>query len=345
MATIYITTFFIFLLATIIGGIYMLIYKRNLNRALRENNPKHASMPDVRSVIIFILVVVLFYGVYSTKNKTEFMYDEMYGEFRAMERDINALRSKMASMTYELQQIKKSNMNVQLFTYDIASYDADKKTVTYNVQMRVKEFNESTKVSLRVDEQLVELMADSLGEYTGKFSVSMFETIEGPISVRIDNNGMIITEEVDNIFPYDVWKECMPTLWATPVFGYEYSSSKKKITLDENLNFGINNVYGVSFTDLYIEIHVDGKDIRKVDVGFDESKSDYSIELDKHLTDISSDDKVTIHLVGVDSLGYTHKLLVHVWMDGRWAAFEDIEDIYDKDGNPLTTNEPILEVY
>lgn len=345
MQTIYITTFFIFFIAIIIGGIYMLIYDRKINKALRENNGKHISMPDVRSVIIFILVVVLFYGVYSTKNKTEFIYDEMIGEFRSLEYDMNALRNNMSAISQELYELKNANKNVQSFSYDVASCDAENVKVTYNLEIILKQYSQSTKVSLNINDKVVELNGDLSGKYTGQFTVSMFEAIYGPITVSIDNDGMVTNEEVDNIFPNNGWKEYIPTLYAMPVFGYEYDYDKNTITLDNNLELGVINVGESHFTDLYLEIAVKGEEVKKVEVGYDPNKNDYSIDLDNYLPKLYPASQMIIHLVGEDSLGYTHKLLVHVWMDERWVSFEDIEDIYDKDGNPLTYNEPILEVY
>ena len=57
-------------ITVIVVIIYMAVYKRNINKALQENNGKHVSLPDAPSVIAIILIVVLFFNIFfASKQK------------------------------------------------------------------------------------------------------------------------------------------------------------------------------------------------------------------------------------------------------------------------------------
>ena len=145
-----------FLVAAIIGGIYMLIYRRNLNKALKQNNGRHVSLPDVRSIAIFLLVALLFFGIFSTKSTIIKMQEEMNDEFMFLHDRINHLESNSYSIERKLNELLEANRVVDTVNYSVESYDLDNKKVTYSIEVTLKENNANTNVFLTVKDKVID---------------------------------------------------------------------------------------------------------------------------------------------------------------------------------------------
>ena len=345
MTTMGITAFIIFLLAAVIGGIYMLIYRRNINKALRENNGKHVNMPDVRNVIIFILVVVLFYGVYYTKNKMDEMYDNMEGQYQMIKDDLRVIQNNISSMANSLNELENANKQVESVEYYIVSCDEKEQTATYCFDVVLKKYTETTEVGVLVSDHYVELEGNEEGRYFGEFTVDMFKELEGSIEINIMNDDVNTIEKVKDAYFYHSWVDCLPSIWVDPVFGYEYDGDKLKLTLDEKLYITMNQDMSYYFTDVYIELDVKGEGVQKVDIGFTEDDTNYYVDLNKHFPELYPLSDMSVYVIGVDSAGFTHKVLANAWRDKSWHSYQDMGNIFDKEGNQLTDNDPMMEVY
>ena len=332
--------YLIFLAATIIGGIYMLIYRRNINKALRENNGRHVSLPDVKSVIVVILVVVLFYGVFSTKSlikdmslKNEYMYNEM--DFK-----LDCLASDVENLELYLREIENSQKTVSSFEYNIDSYDLEKKTVTYVLEVELRTYSDQTQVTVNVDHGDIELEKTENGKYVGKVKVGMFENREGIATVFVTEGEKTISETLDYVVFSQGWKEWFPNLQLTTISNYEYDGEKHKLTIDPYVIMEVYPAMAGTFTDIYFEIDLKGEDVKKVEFisSADLLQNTYNVDIDEYFPEIYPTSKMDVYMVGVDSLGYTHKHLVVKWEDGDVHMYDTLVDIYDKDGNKLTDN-------
>ena len=332
--------YLIFLLATIAGGIYMLIYRRNINKALKENNGRHVSLPDVRSVIIFILVVVLFYGVFSTKSllksvneEMEFMHAELKYENQCLEQDIEALRDKL----FEIEDSKKL---VDGFWYYVDSYDIENRTITYTIEVQLKTYTDQTEVSVKVSDQVIELTKAANGNYVGKTTVNMFNNYNGIAEVSITEGETIIIEESDYMALSLGVRDILPQLEITTISNYEYDEDDKRLTIDPYIIMKVWPKVGGTFTDIYFEIDMKGQDVKKVEYISNANllENTYEVDIDNYFPEVYPGSKMDVYIVGVDSLGFTHKYLIVSWNEGDLSHYDSHVDIYDKEGNKLTEN-------
>lgn len=332
--------YLVFLVAVIICGIYVLIYRRNLNKALKENNGRHVNLPDIRSVIIFILVVVLFYGVFSTKSLIKDMKEQMEYMESEMSYKFDCLDSDIENLQLQLIEIQNADKLVSYFSYSIDSFDMENMTVTYILEAELKSYSDDTKVSINVDRELIQLTKDANGMYVGKVIVGMFETFEGMAEIYIEEGETTTSETLDYVVFSNGWTECLPSIGLFTLPNYKYDADKKKLTFDPALEITVNTAMAGTFTDIYLEIDMKGEDVKKVEIISNANllSTKYDIDLNKYLPEVYSASVMKIYVVGVDSLGYTHKNLVISWEDGDIHWREGMSDIYDKDGNKLTEN-------
>lgn len=330
--------YLVFLVAAIIGGIYMLMYRRRINKALRENNGRHIDMPDARSVIIVILVVVLFYGVFSTKSiikdmneQVEFIQTEMRFKLDCMESDIENLQA-------HLSEIENSTKMVSSFSYSMESYDIENKTVTYILEATLKSYSDVTRVDVDVADESIELSRTVGGTYVGRVTVGMFDINEGMAEIYI-TEGDITTSETANYVSFSYgWMECLPNLNIFSVPNDQYNYSDKKLTFDTPLEIEVYPAGANTFTDIYLEIDLKGDDVKKVELITNANlvQTRYEVELDKYLPEIYPASIMYVYVVGVDSEGFVHRHLVNFWEDNAWHCYDGIAEIYDNAGNKLT---------
>lgn len=337
------TVFIIFFVAAVIGGIYMLIYRRNLNKALRENNGRHINMPEVRSVIIFILVVVLFFTIFRTKYLVEKLQEDMDAQIFWIKRDIiDELEDDIEHLEYQLNEFKNANKLVGYHVLCIDECDLEKGTATYRIEVALNKFSEDTSVSVNICDKNISLSRDLQGKYVGTVEFGLFDYVQESMSILVTQGGITTTEDVGVETVGEPWRSFLPTITAKAPCIWEYSD--KKVTLDEKLEIYLESGAMGKFVDAYLEIYLAGDGTKKVDIGFREEQTAYSVSLNEHLPEIYPASILYVYVVGVDELGYTHKALVNSWEESTWYSHEVYkemmetgENIYDKDGKLLTS--------
>ena len=324
-----------FLVAAIIGGIYMLIYRRNLNKALKQNNGRHVSLPDVRSIAIFLLVALLFFGIFSTKSTIIKMQEEMNDEFMFLHDRINHLESNSYSIERKLNELLEANRVVDTVNYSVESYDLDNKKVTYSIEVTLKENNANTNVFLTVKDKVIDCSYVENGKYVGKLEIGIFEIVEDPILVEVGANGVTTSVEEYYYGFFDGWKQCLSTVMIE--FNESFSvDSDHKIDFVDNVKVIFNNKEDCYFKEAHLEIDEAGEELVIKDFGYRMGEAEYSINLDRHLPNIYSDTQVDVYIVAVDNLGYTHRILINEWRGEMLNTYDYPEYVFDKDGNQLT---------
>lgn len=338
MRVIFLTFSVIFIIAMLIGCIYMILYRISLNKALKENNGRHVKLPDVRSVIIFILVCMLFYGVYSTKSLITEMYENMDVLYEDVNRDLKNIVHDMESMKNDIREIRDASKLVANWDYRIVNSDDANKVFTYEFEVVLKTYSEDTKVSLGLNDMSIELTKNAAGKFIGVSEIGMFDSAEGELFAFINEDGKITSEKLEYVYISGGWKDYLPYMVSKVPENATYNSKSKKIELDQTLNIGLESGVDCQFTEVYMMIDVNGEETKKIDIGFEKGKSEYYISLEDELPKVEKTDSMYIYMVGIDSLGYTHKLLVNSWEDTKWSFYYDYEYIYDKDGNQLVND-------
>ena len=336
--------YLVFLVATIIGGIYVLMYRRRINKALRENNGRHINMPDARSVIIVLLFAVLLFGVYRTKylvaQSEENLNDMIYFSNDLVRKE---LEQEIQYLQGQIQELVNASKMVNNYEFSLENCNIEKGVATYKLEIILKAISDDTKVSVTIDDQNVELTRDAQGKFTGNVDLNMYKCLNMEAYVFVTQEGITTSESLGNVELGEAWKAYLPTL--TVKAPYDWSYSKNKLTLNQNLEVYFEKGTAGEFVDGYLELCLAGDDVRRVDIDFIEGQIGYSISLNKHLPELYPLSILKIYVVGVDSLGYTHKALVNTWKDGMWDAYdvfkeiEESEELYDKDGNLLTSGQ------
>lgn len=336
------SVYLIFLIAAIVGGIYMIMYRRKINKALNENNGRHVNMPDGRSVIIVILAVVLFFGVYRTKYLVEQLEDNMNSTMIWMKYDIiEEFEQEISQLESQINELKNLNKLVSEYNFNIEKFNIKKGVVTYKLEVILKSVSDDTKVSVSIDESNIELTRDSSGKFVGNIDVNMFKFVQVEPNIFITQGGITTSESFGLVSLGEAWKEYFPTIIAkTP---YEWKYSNKKIDLDGKLEVYLEEGTEGKFVDAYLEIDLAGYDTKKVDIGFKDGQIGYSVPLEEYLPEVHPLSILDVYVVAVDSLGYTHKALVSTWREEVWIPYdvykevEMAEQIFDKEGNLLTS--------
>lgn len=326
--------YLIFLAAAIVGGVYMFMYRRKINKALQENNGRHVNMPDGRSVLVVILVCVLFFGVFHTKALVEQLQNNMDVMYMNLSNDIDDLQNDIDDLQDTIVALKQASELIESVNYTVESFDVDAKTVRYEFELVLKTYSDSTKVSMNIGEYAFDLELEAGGKFYGILEMNMFENLSGETYVMVEEGGVTTTEKMDYFSIDASWKEFIPHIFTKAASLIEYENNTLKITPDLMIFF--ENTENGTFKDAHIEIDLRGDEITTVDIGFVEGKNEYSVDLDKHLPKIYPADQMYVFVVATDSLGFTHKALVNAWYDGGLHMYEDYELLYDKDGNKLT---------
>lgn len=337
-----ISVYLIFLIAAIIGGVYMIIYRQRINNALKENNGRHTGMPDARSVIIVILAVILFYGVFKTKYLIGQIEDNVDANIYWAKHDIiNELENQISRLEYEIEELKNANNLVKTYDFIIEDYDIEKGVATYKLEVILKSISADTKVSVSIDDMSIELINNSQGKFIGNIEVDLFEYFQADMNVFITQGDITTVESFSLVSLGEAWKQYLPTIAAKVPFEWEYS--KNRIKLNEKLEMYFEDGTAGKFVDAYLEISLAGDDTEKVDIDFIDGKTAYSVSLEDYLPEVYPLSKLDVYVVGVDSLGYTHKALVSSWREEVWITYDVYKEmemkemIYDKDGNLLTS--------
>lgn len=334
--------YLVFLVAAIIGGIYMLMYRRRINKALRENNGRHINMPDARSVIIVILFAVLLFGVYRTKYLVE-QSEENLDSLIYWSNDLvrQELEQEIQYLQGQIQELVNASKMVNYYDFSLENCDIENGVATYKLEIILKAISDDTKVSVNIDDKSIELTRDSQGKFTGNVDVNMYKCLNVEAYVFITQGGITTTESLGLVALGEAWKQYLPTIAAKAPYGWEYSN--KKIKLNEKLEIYFEAGTEAKFVDAHLEICLAGYDTERVDIDFIESQTAYSVSLEEHLPEVYPLSKLDVYVVGVDSLGNTHKALVGTWREEMWIpcdVYEEMEmeeKIYDKDGNLLTS--------
>ena len=333
--------YLIFLIASIICAIYMVIYQRNLNKALKQNNKKHISLPDFRSFVIVLLVALLFFGIFSTKYTINTMQENMQAEFDLLNSKIDKLQGDVNRAKSDIHDLTEANKKIDSVTYSVDSYDIENQTITYSIEISLKQPSPDTTVSTKIGDTNINCIINDDGKYVGKLEAYMFEVIDYVMDVTIVSNESPVTEEEEHLVILDGWKNCLPSTMVE--FDPSWSIVSDILKFSDHLIFEFSNSAEVSIEEAYLEIEEAGKELRTIDFGYTTDNSRYSIPLTNYyLQNLEPHTQIYVYIVAVDSAGYTHRTLV--W-DNETLNSYSTEHIYDLYGDKLTEGGPYVGAF
>ena len=331
MSYMFMILLFTSILIVIFFVVYMFLYARHVNKALNENNGKHYSLPDVRSILSAIIIAILLINVFSLNSQVEDLSD-------SIEELSDRLNKQIAIMSYDLDRANDSLNEIKESTKYISSYDFSVRDtnpkdmmIDLYFQINLKKFTEDTSVSISVNNNVAELTKSSSGIYIGTLTINMFEKIES-VSALVTDDGTTISEPLNDIYVEDIWKEILPSMDVKSTEEFTYDDGE--INIYDEIFIYMNNTDNC-FTDAYVEILIEKESAKKIDIGFSKDKQDYEITFNESLKLDSPDKLVDIYVVATDNLGYTHRVLTNSWKDSAYYLSRACEEIYDDTGKRI----------
>lgn len=313
--------------------IYMALYKRNINKALQENNGKHVSLPDAPSVIAIILIVILFFNIFSLNTQLSELQHNMNSFRSNVEHNINNLENTISELH---SIIEKSNSLISSYDYETFNFNTEELTVDLKFMLTLKNFTDKTTVSVGIGDNTVKLDKSSVGKYTGTMNISIFNN-QTEVTAFISDGNTTQTEILEDIYVDYLWMEHLPSIDAK-YDDVSLTYQEGKISFDDYLYIYLNNPDKHRFTDLYIEIFVDNKSAKKIDVGYSNLKEDYELKIKDSIDVYNEESMIDIYVIGTDSAGITHKCIAYSGNSYSIIGYADNEVLYDSNGTRLTND-------
>lgn len=301
--------------------IYRAIYKRRINRVLNgEIRDVHTSMPSFGSFAGVVLIIALFALLIRANNKITELLETVDNMKTELSRNIYSVSAEVS----DIQELIEAEDDIlQSFEYEFGNIDTEKHTVMFAFECVLKEYNESTVVTLQYMNE--EIQFEKQGVYfVGQIELPLFEAIDyGSCFVSALTDDVIKTEEVTYV-PYGILiNECVPNIYAGDDLGFDYSKGKLNV---------IGNVH-VSFepelSDVRFVTYVNGKEIESVEITSD------VIEIDKTYN-FDESDELHYYIEATYLNAYKVKVPCCGWENESYIVYDGMfESVSDMDGNVL----------
>ncbi|MBE5927125.1 MAG: hypothetical protein E7270_09215 [Lachnospiraceae bacterium] len=317
--------------AVVLFVIYLIVYRININKALKENNGKHIALPDVQSIVAIILILILFFNIFSLKSQLTELQNNM-DTFRSnTSQKISNLQDTVNDL-YNLT--KKENSLISNYEFETLNFNTEKMTVDIKFMITLKNFNDKTTVSVSIGDKTIKLNNSSTGIFSGTINISIFDNITDA-TVFISDGTTTQSEILSDVNLEYIWMKHIPSIDAD--FYSDLTYKNDKVYFNDNILYiFLNNPDKHRFTDLYVEIFVDNKSLKKIDIDYSNLKEDYEVKFKDPVEVPNSDSIIDIYVMGTDSAGITHKYIVFSGNEYSSVVYDSSEVLYDSDGSRLT---------
>lgn len=323
----------IILLAIIVIGVTIFVaynsaYKKNINRALEENeSTAHNPMAPSESIGKVILIVGLIIVAFSTisalssiSNDLISFNNNLHVQIGSLYDKIDELEDKMVQMELEAQSLVSSLEYKVLGNIDTKNHTAD-----VYISCIAKEYTDETEISVTFGGNTIKLKNEG-GIFTGIAPVKMFERLPDQAVVSLTENGVTRTSKAVGTPTYFLYYEALPWLGSPVSCGTGYSKNE----IEYDCIFDISDMD--DFSDIKVMYYLGDTLLKTQDVT-------------SHEVVMSGKQKVQdgeffkIIVEGTDKYGYVHRSLVFASaVDGDEVteqAYMKGDGIFDKSGNLL----------
>lgn len=312
--------------------IYSLLYKRRINRALNENNPKHSALPDMRTALSATIIVILLVNIFSLNAQIDNLNDEIVDLNNKMDRNMYLLNQNVNDASSKLDEFINDNKLISSFNFNVKDTNPDDIMAEIDFELALKTFSEDTEVSIVINNNVAKLSKNTTGKYTGTLNMNMFEEITN-VSALISEAGTTTTENIYDIDLECLWPHILPSMdvKCDPDFIYEENNIHLEFVDGGYIYMYTTDNY---FTDAYVEVLIDSVSVKKIPINPSKDISDYTVSLNESFK-TEPDSTVEIYAVATDNLGYTHKTLTFSCNESSITAILDNEVIYDSTGKKI----------
>ena len=250
-----------------------------------------------------------------------------------LEHDMSNLEDTISELN---NLIENSNSLISSYDYETINFNSDKLTVDLKFMLTLKNFTDKTTVSVSIGDNTVKLDKSAAGKYTGTMNISVFNS-EPEVTAFISDGNTTQSEILNDIYVDYLWMEHLPSIDAKyDDVGLTYQEGK--VSFDDYLYIYLNNPDKHRFTDLYAEIFVDNKSVKKINIGYSNLKEEYDIKIKDSIDVYNEESMIDIYVIGTDSAGITHKCLAYSGNSYSIIGYDNTEVLYDSNGTRLTDN-------
>ena len=251
--------------------ISIVIYNKYLDRIVSgKTHDSHNPLPEPKTTIsvVFKLMILSFVILILLGVSTLIVnISEMKDEIVSLKDTIHDLDNETNHLTSELENIKNEmNASASAFSdliYNISKVDYDKYSVTYDVQLTLKNYNESTTVYFILSDEKTELKSEGDGVFSGSVNCSFFNCDGDEAQINVIYRG------ISSVYPTDFTGYLLfydylpnPYVQTAPDFISGYTDDKFEAEGDFYINLGnYENVKSVSLS--YMS---DNKILKTIDV-------------------------------------------------------------------------------
>ncbi len=330
-----IAPFFLLIIIGLIVGvflIYFMLYKKNVNKALQENNGKHIALPDVNSMASRILIIILFIVLFSTKSQIGSLESNMDTLYSGLYNRIISLEATVNEMRDTLEQLKQSGNLVSNYDYSFENFNVDDMTADLKLEVALKSFNKNTSVAISLDDNVVELKKAPSGKFKGSLTISIFDIVEN-VTALISDGETTESVALSDIYMDSIWMEFLPSI--NSKFMGDPTYKDKKLYCKDDMYIYLSNTDTLYFTDVYIEIFADNKYVKTIDIDYSKEQTEYEFTIDEVIDVSDYNSMLDVYIIGKDNAGLTHKYISYSGNESSSVAYGMSEEIYDSKGNKL----------
>lgn len=211
-----------------------------------------------RYVVDFALIVALISAIYSTRQSTK----ELKNQITYLQDSIDIVQSDVTSMETNIEAtLEEQSSHIETCSIRIEDWDFAHGNYVLKVNILPKEFNDTTQTSVFFGTKEYPLSFNGYG-FEGLVVLPMGETYDGNVTILFEDGGRRITEVLRDYkdFQSGIREVLTARINSDPVYQVQNLSLKHDVVI--NLNGGED----YQFESLVYVITVDGQEVYKADV-------------------------------------------------------------------------------
>ena len=229
--------------------------------------------------------------------------------------------------------------------YEYGELDPETKKVDIQLNLIPKQISEEMTIKVSFDDTTVDLTRNG-NSFEGLVPVGLFVEDEHPLMTIVTPEGEQ-TQYLEDVFITHMFPQYIPTFYHCDIDGEMTFHSIGQYEINGTLNINCSpyeDTPDVHFERYALITELNGEEIEREDItqdvlGFETYPNGvFYCDEYQNTYKVKQGDELIIYLEAEDSLGYTHRCIVHVWKQQNGAVAESTyagEMIYDSEGNAL----------
>ncbi len=269
-----------------------------------------------------IIICILIAGLWLTNMYMIVLYKNAETKVNQLEEQYQQLQDYTQNMIDNYTNNFASQLNnaiekqKEILIHDsnsIGTINTEKQTAMLNFEVTPKEYNDTTVVSLEINQQKITFEKNG-SIFKGSVEVPLFEELEGPLVVNVDTNGLVSTQRI-YLHYSRLYEQFMPQFehYSGGSTNGNYKDGKYHINFGNRL-IQLRNYGDVKFVKTELIVKINDKEVNRIN--YEPIIEDESFCLNKNLKVKAEEyDDVDVYIYAVDELGIEHYKQVYFGKD------------------------------